>query len=451
MADTPTSTPLTVPSRTTPTWEVELLISGALVISLFQLIDPMELTFAKWIALAPANRTPMVIYSYMYSKLALFALIGTFVLHVAARAAWVALVGVHSIYPDGPRWENLSGGALTKKVVRKMCGDIAEAIERADNRATLIFGYGMLAAQFAVVVLILTLAAITLGFLLEPLVGEHWALLSGVALMTLPITLFGGIDWLFGKRLREGGWWARQLERGLRLSILLNLGRLTQPLLPLVTTNIGGRRGNWLLALVFGLIMSAVVLDTQGRTDGGFLLRGSALPAQARSSGVNSLHYAALRSEMQRFAAAPYIPSELIEGPYLRLFVPYAADRHDQALQIHCAQAVTDARLSAAAPAAIDADLVALEQTRQRSEAALMACFAGLLDLRLDGVALPQVVLERHRDPFSGHDGGLAMIDVRALPPGRHEVQIKQLPRAPNSIRFQSGPLPAPDRIVFWR
>jgi hypothetical protein len=79
-----------------------------------------------------------------------------------------------------------------------------------------------------------------------------------------------------------------------------------------------------------------------------------------------------------------------------------------------------------------------------------MACFARLLALRLDGTPLSQR-LERHRDPYSGQDGALAMIDVRALAPGRHELEIQRLPRAGNSLRLQPGPALPPDRIVFWR
>ncbi len=451
MSDEPTSHHLRVPSRTTPTWEVELLISGALVISLFQLIDPLELWFAKWIALVPANREPVVIYSYVYSKMVLFALVGTFVLHIAARANWVALVGIHTIYPDGPRWENLSGGSVSRRVVRKMCGNIDEAIERSDNRATLIFSYGILASQFSFVVLLLTLMVIALSLVFERVVDGNWALLWATGSLTLPILVFTILDRLVGTRLREGGWLARQLERGVRFSILMNLGRFTQPLLPLITTNVGGRRGNWLLLLVFGLVIGIVSLDTVSRRGRLSVLRGEAFPVQSRSSGVNALHYSALRSDTQRFDAAPYIPEEVVVGPYLRLFVAYSPDRHDAAMHRDCASVFSVAKPETAGKEIDEAALREREQTRRGGEAELMACFGRLLDLRLDGAELPQLVLERHRDPFSGHDGGLAMIDVRALPKGRHELEIKRLARARNGLRFATDPPPPSDRIVFWR
>jgi hypothetical protein len=446
----PVEAPLSVPKRTTPTWEVELLISGALVISLFQLIDPLDSWFSKWIALVASNREPLVIYSYIYSKVVLFVLTGTFVLHIAARAAWVALVGVHTIYPAGPRWENLSGGVWTRRVVQRMCGGIDDAVERADNRATLIFGYGMLAAQFSFMVLVLTLAAVIASMLLERVMDARWALLVAAGLLTLPITLLSTVDWLIGRRLKEGSRLARVLERALEFSIRMNLGRLTQPLLPLVTTNVGGRRGGWLLLLVFMLMCGAAVFDSLGRWADFSLLRDQAFPPQSFSSGVNALHYASLRSDNQRFDRSPYIPAEVIEGPYLRLFVPYASVRHDAALVRECADVMSAAK-NRTRPAG-DATAVAQhDRTQRRVEAEVMACFARLLALRLDGALLSQQRLERHRDPHSGQDGAVAMIDVRALAPGRHELEIQRLPRASNSLRLQSGPPLPPDRIVFWR
>jgi hypothetical protein len=447
----PVEAPLSVPKRTTPTWEVELLISGALVISLFQLIDPLESWFSKWIALVASNREPLVIYSYIYSKVVLFVLIGTFVLHIAARAAWVALVGVHTIYPAGPRWENLSGGVWTRRVVQRMCGSIDDAIERADNRATLIFGYGMLAAQFSFMILVLTLTAVIASVLFEQLVDTRWALIGTVVLLTFPIGLFSLADGLIGRRLKEGSRLARMLERGLEFSIRMNLGRFTQPLLPLVTTNVGGRRGSWLLMGVFMLMCGAAIMDSLGRWDGFSLLRDQAFPPQSFSSGVNALHYAGLRSDSQRFDPSPYIPAEVIDGDYLRLFVPYVSARHDAALERDCAETMSAAR-KRTRPGSSDATAAAQQdQEQRRVEAEVMTCFARLLALRMDGAPLSQQRLERHRDPYTGQDGALAMIDVRALAPGRHELEIQRLPRASNSLRLQSGPALPPDRIVFWR
>ena len=113
------SQPLQVPGRTTPTWEIELLISGALVFSLFSLREPLEWAMLRWLPVATDGWRMLLIYAYLYGKMVLYTLLLTFSVHLAARARWVALVGVHSVYPHGPRWENLSGGPAARRVARQ--------------------------------------------------------------------------------------------------------------------------------------------------------------------------------------------------------------------------------------------------------------------------------------------------------------------------------------------
>lgn len=452
MTDPESPTAFTVPSRTTPTWEVELLISGALTIALFQLPPLLESTFAQWIAMAPSSRIPIVLYGYIYSKIVLLALIGTFVLHIAARANWVAIVGVHTVFPSGPRWENLSAGPISRRIAQRIAGNVDEAIERADNRATLIFSYGILTAQFSFGILLMSLVAIAFSRLFALVMDERWALMIAALLLALPSLFFGSIDRIFGARIRDGGWFSRQIERGLQLATQLGLVRFAQPLLPMLITNIGGRRGNLMLVAVVTLVTGAALIDTMAKFNQLGWMRGAALPALTRSSGVNPLHYAALRDDLTRYSAVPFIPAELSEGPYLRLVVPYSAERHDRILAQSCAIEMTaSAADSQRSGSPEEATMLETDAARRDSEAALMACFASLFDLRLDGLPLRNITLERFRDPFSGHDAGLAMIDVRALAAGRHELQIKRLPRAINSLRYTTDLSEPPDRIAFWR
>jgi hypothetical protein len=122
---------LTLPSRTTPTWEVELLISAAVAFSLYQMLEPLEYWFTRSMTQASGSLHGLIVYGYFYGKLVLVVLITTFTLYIAARAAWVALVGVHSIFPQGPNWDNLSSGPIGRRLAQAMAGDIDEAIEPA--------------------------------------------------------------------------------------------------------------------------------------------------------------------------------------------------------------------------------------------------------------------------------------------------------------------------------
>ena len=82
-----------VPKDTTPTWEVELLLSGALVFSMTQV--PGLLDDAIY-ALRPRLTGSLnfgAFMLYFYLKITSYALIATFALHLFQRAIWVAGLG----------------------------------------------------------------------------------------------------------------------------------------------------------------------------------------------------------------------------------------------------------------------------------------------------------------------------------------------------------------------
>jgi len=82
--------------RTTPTWELELLISGATVFGLMQLPDPLNRAL---IILMNGNEeaiVELVRTVSIYLQFSVITLIVTFILHLLTRAYWVALVGMYS-------------------------------------------------------------------------------------------------------------------------------------------------------------------------------------------------------------------------------------------------------------------------------------------------------------------------------------------------------------------
>src|SRR5690606_11357745 len=84
----------TVPRHTTPTWEMELLISGATVFALMQLPGAVEEVVNVLLPRFEANAGALVLLPATYFKSAVYALIVSFILHLATRGYWVALVGL---------------------------------------------------------------------------------------------------------------------------------------------------------------------------------------------------------------------------------------------------------------------------------------------------------------------------------------------------------------------
>lgn len=432
---------LRIPRRTTPTWEIELLLSGALVFSLFSLREPLEEYFTRSMPVATKLMQPLVVYSYLYAKLVLFVLLITFVLHLAARARWVALVGVHSIYPKGPQWDHLSGGPLARRLIeRDAGGSVEDAIERADNLSSLVFGYGILAAQLSLMIMLMSLVLFGLIAILRLFglsdTGELYALIGLGAFLILPTVL----DKYLVSRIGTAHWISRSVEGWLRISFALSLSRLQQPLNSLLTTNLGGKRGTWVLVGVIYAVLGLATFDTYLRLDRMQMLRGKALAQSERDFGLLPTHYADSRDGALRFSSIPFIESAVIEGPYLRLSIPYLPSRHDPLLAEHCPLAPLDPALEG------DARHDALRQ----AQAAQANCFGALFKPRLNGAPLQDIEFHRFEGLDDAPDGVMAMIDVRGLPNGRHTLALEHVDaRSANKDVASAGP--RPHLIEFWR
>ena len=429
---------LQVPQRTTPTWEAELLISGAVVFSLFSLRQPLEDYFTSTWPVVTELLQPLVMYSYLYAKLVLFVLLITFVVHLSARARWVALVGVHSIYPDGPRWDNLAGGPVAKRLTRETVGDVDAAIERADNQASLVFGYGILAAQLSLMIMVVSLVFFSLIALLRvagvPERHEPWIVAGLAALLVLPLML----DKYLLPRLAETNWLTRMITWLMRVSFGLTLSRMQQPLNSLITTNVGGKRGPWLLIAVIYSVLALATFDTFQRIDRGHSLRGDALAETERDFGLMPTHYATYRKDAMRLSVTPYIESEVIRGPYLKLTLPYQARRHDELIEQAC-------------PAlAVEGENAMQRRTSQRlSWQARTDCFGALFQIQLNGRALEGLEFHRLQGVDDAVDGVVTMIDVRDLGPGRHTLQLAHLDA--ETLDADPDKPAAPHVIEFWR
>ena len=175
---TPPHAPGTIPARTKPTWEMELLISGATVFGLMQMPGLADKFLFHVHNTGAEVVSGFVLPLWIYVKSALVTLIATFVAHLALRGYWIALVGLSSVYPDGIRWAQVAQrtGPFMLAWMKERFGDIDATIERADNRATRVFGVG-----FAVA----TLMQIPIGLVL--VLPAHYDSQRGDGVMLVPV------------------------------------------------------------------------------------------------------------------------------------------------------------------------------------------------------------------------------------------------------------------------
>jgi len=430
-APSPANNATPLPTRTTPTWEVELLISGVAVFAMLQLPGWLD---DRFFALEPRMGSEwqvILLLFYLYAKSATVVLAATFAIHLLLRAQWIALVGMHSVYPQGIRLDRMRMGPIQYAIEKARPDNTVDAIEQADNRASVVFAIGvsiaMLITGICITVsgalLLATLVLQALGWQVQPL--NIFAAIFLVVFMPFGLTL--GLDQALAGRLRPDGRAHRTIEAILRFYTRIGMGSRNNRIIAILASNGGQRK---MMAVVLGVMFASLIgvslmyaaMNT-GRMTGNY-----ALFPDSNIQRIDPAHYDNQR-DPSRGAAVPYVQGMVITGAYLELVVPYQPRRDGTAMR-GCKFPVN----------ASDA---------QRADS-LLACMQSLRGVTLDGKPLANLHYEIASDPRTDRPALLAMIDVRDLPRGRHELRIARAPRSDRKPDKDNRD-PGFDAIPFWR
>ena len=427
---TPTPDRDPLPKHTTPTWEVELLISGVAVFAMLQL--PVWLD-RQMFALTPRLDTDLagvVLPLYVYLKSAALILAVTFGLHLLLRAQWIALVGMHSVYPDGVLWAKLRMGPVRREFEQHRHGSAAQSIERADNRATVVFAIGVMLASLLLHISLLVAVLFALIMAVKSLaaVRVNLFVMFGLcfACILLLLLVSRSVDRFYGHRLRQGGLPRRLLTGTFSMLSRSGIGRRSE-VMALLSSH-GSERGIHLLtAGAIAVVILAVTFSLSAMKKSVHAGSYALFPYSVDDVHMlRSAYYDDQRDPLHD-PAIPFIQSAVIDGSYLRLTVPYRP-QHDAPAQRHaCARA-----LALAAGAA-------------RGEA-LLDCLARLHAVTLDGRPLATLRYDAGSDPRTDRPALQAMVDVRALAAGRHVLRVA---RGSGDDGARAGD--NADTIVFWR
>lgn len=431
------ATPDAIPAKTTPTWEMEMLLSGATVFGLMQLPDAFNAAVEPLLARLGGGVFQVASILAMYAGAAVYLLLATFISHLTIRGFWIALLGLRSVFPQGPDFERLRGGPIGREVARRETARVEDEVDRLDNLASIVFMFG--AITVVGVLMPATLVAPILAvvwFWPEAPIGTIMLAMLGIGLG--PMALASLADSLFGRRLNRDGRAARAIA-----AVLARYQRSMQPrFLNVLSTTLMTRLGfgrfmflylTALLAVLLGYATNMVMRRTSTAI-GDY----SSIPASAESGhAVLPQHYRDQRREQERLSRAPFLDSIELKGDWLRLVVPFHPTRHEAAIAARCPEVWAKLPL----PDTTD------DQAAVADHQALLACYRDLADIRIDGqpvAMLPDVVVL----PDSQLRGLLFMIDARALAPGRHILQTTSLPHPRDD---DAGKKPAPYRIPFWK
>ena len=417
-----------LPARTTPTWEMELLVSGAAVFGLLQLLQLLDLGYFRAMNLSPQAYAMVLPTLWLYCKVGVIILLLTFLAHLWMRGYWVALVGLNSVYPGGIRWERMSLGPLTRAHVARNPGEpMDEAIESADNRATRVFGVGFGFATVFLGPIALVSVALAASVAVDRLTGgghTHATFFAVLGLVLGPWLLatiadYGLGRWLSARHPRLAATIGRMVFAYSRA-----LGFGSRSLMSLFASHAGLARYSLVTFLVFMPVMVLISLQSVYNVGNLPMALGglSATDPHSETTTV-SAYYADQGGTAPALLPLPRIPSRVVDGDYLELFVPYVPRLHGARPHFRCEAAGKS------------------EATRR----ARLDCLARKLDLRVDGAAVA-VRFDATTDAGSGQPGLLAMVPVATLAPGRHELSMVSPSKPP-----KPGAAPKRYRIPFWK
>ncbi len=418
--------------RTTPTWELELLISGATVFGLMQLPDALNRAL---VILMNGNEEPiadLVRTVSIYLQFSLITLIITFVLHLLVRAYWVALVGMYSVYPQGIRWDkSSSGGPAYREFGEKQMGTMPELIDRADNRATKIFGMGFAMA------LVMMVASLVVGLMIVIMMIvqmtnndlEKWNIVLWMALGVLFIPFFVAylIDYQFGEKLkanRNDGW----IKKIYGFYRKIGMGNSSNPMISLYTTNEGVKKTTIGMAVIMLPLMLGVSVftNTRGVSIDNGAYDGLPKPELGAEQVLRPEYYRSSRGQQFSTTLVPYINDAVVDSDYLRLFIPYHPGRYNPFLKKQCPDSL-------------------IRKAANQGQA--LECLSNYFAIQVDTQAFTEPLLAA-TDPETGQRGMLAMIDIRNLSAGRHILKIKALPKNRGNEKKEEEKFHV---IPFWK
>jgi hypothetical protein len=425
---------------TSPTWELELLISGAVLFALFQIPGALSSFFARLEPNATPTMMSVVLLVQMYTKAIVYALIASFVVHLVGRAYWVGLVGLHSVYPNGVRWENFKSGPVTLEVYRARLVSLPAIISRTDNFCSVIFSFAfLLVLLFAFTVCVTGLyGLVAYGISHAFLGGRHGDnifIVLGLLTAFIPAaTSF--VDRRFGAKLDPTS--RRILRRAIVLTYRGTVQGVISPVFMPLLTNVGRKK---MVAIfyfcLFGLLVF-VFAERMARTDQLSVNSYDYFAASDRF-GVNYRFYENQRAPDDIYARTPSIQSDIIRHAYVKLFIPYFPRRHNamiaktcpslRPLQSRCVQFGGDT------PAPDSLAMPALQ------------CLAQIHAVTLDGASRPDLQFRFYEHPTTGIRGVIAYIPADSLARGQHVVTVRQVPAADASASTPVGTWVIP----FWR
>ncbi len=350
---------------------------------------------------------------FIYIKLAVICLAITFLLDMCLRAYWVGLIGLDSVFPGGPKLDHMKYGPHFKSHLSKyMADNIDTLIERADNRATMVFGFGVGFALVMIVPTLLVAIALAMALLLSPFLGSKMAVWVALGVLVIPIMLLSLLPMLLdkyvGTRIAAESMPGKTITGSYRLLNKLGMDGTNNILIMYLYSQAKSfGKASFLFALG-GMLIGALSMADAPRL----------MSVRAQSNVVNDMEtadYANERGGNKEYAMRASIPAPRVTDGWLDVTIPIPAEQPTNDLQ----------------------------QCQDDHPKVVTECMKQNARIQLNNQ--PVKIIWQYQRSSDGHPAALrTMINVHELPHGAQTLTIDYLPNSKKpSDAWQ-------ERILFW-
>lgn len=428
------------------TWNLELIISGAATYMSSHLPELTDQAFYYFLdnlnREQDIKKSTMPLLAYCFSKIIAWVLPATFLSHFIMRAFWAGLVGLHTVFPAGIDYENLPGyRGKARELFEKRFGTLADYIARLDRFCNQMFAFAFTIVLFAMGLSIIYLFIFVFTNLIPQFFGNQWQTAGST---WISITFFGiAVLMLMAQLVLQRA----DRERYPRLvgwSVKL-LATLPSFMLPFIykpvnyltmtfSSNISKRRFYIRMAVVATLVLTTFIavffnVSYTFRNANPYFFQDYF--GQYRNEFTFYVnHYQSLTKENEHPAHVT-IPNEVVEGPYLKIFVTYPKN-WDQTLQKIC---VLPENLP---------DSLGKLQKRTMLDSIRIGCLSEAVRLQINDSLYRNLEWQFTLHPQASIPGIQAMVPTDGFRKGKNMITVK-FPSAakPDSLMLV-------DQVPFW-
>ncbi len=433
------------------TWELELLISGAVVFALLGVPGRLDDWFFQLQLHLSKDQYLGVFFAYYYLKLIAYALIVSFCTNLSIRAYWIGLVGLHKVFPAGVRWEKTKDGPISKQL-QQSHPSLPRLIELSDKASSLVFSSSFLIVFVFVFSIVLIGGAGLIAWLISTLAFEGSYLEQTMSvLVALPlgiVVICSLFDKVLIKKTREsweGKWYVKPLATILKTFFWITGKPLSTSIQQTLATHIPRKLSIPLFAFAFIGLLGFFVVNFRLQVSDRLAFHGYALfPDTEVERSLTHGHYENLRQADKLYRHEPVIQSDIIIDAYIKLFIPYSPRRHNRDLDTLC----PDTGPLPQQGFSISKVRNPVRPEKEHVDQAL-ECLGQLHSIFLNEEAI-QPQFDFYARPDTGVRGIISYLPVDGLPPGRNTLRIEWAEARDDTDADSDEPRRVEYFIPFW-